>query len=763
MTRTRISRAPAEAAPVVALVLTLVLLLVAGAPVRADVLEKRSSDYKWRLCPPAILVPTAPGYGDQATSADNTEVRADSVRVLKEGLSQFSGDVEVIRGAQALGGDVVTYDRERDLFTAEGRAHLWDKSLVWSGAEALYDLKSHVSKLKDGDYWVHNGHGRGHARSMRNDMDENVTVLKGVDYSTCPLSDETWRVSASRIRLDHTNERGSATNAVLRVYDVPIFYFPYVNFPISDRRKSGFLSPTFGNTNQSGLDIQLPYYWDIAPNHDATLTPRVLTDRGMMMNGQYRYLDTTYDGQLDVEYLPSDDLRDGESRSLVSFKHRQRMFDNRGRLRMVVNNVSDDRYFEDFGGSIAATSQRFLDRRADFQYRAPGNHYRIRGVVQAYQTIDNTLAPGVGPYRRLPQLMFDGRLPGTIFGFLPDIKADTTYFDRDASVTGTRVDVEPGITYIFNRPYMSIRPKISVMQSEYYLDDPAGIAEERISRTVPIFSVDNQLFLERRLNFAGGAGIQTFEPRVYYLLVPKVQQDDIPRFDSGLYTTSFLNLFRDNRFSGEDRVADANQVATAITSRMIDVQTGRELYRVSVGQIYYFRDREVLLPNERAQTAGASSFISEVSTNIIDDWTARGVLQWNPDDSRTDLASATLRYRPDLDTVLNFSYRYRRTVSDIEQTDVSLRWPVSNNVAVVGRWNYSLQENRALEALGGVEYESCCWGVRLAGRRFLRNAEGEFDNGVFLQFQFRGLGGIGKKSGSVLNRGIPGYEDPFQE
>jgi LPS-assembly protein len=754
------SRAQVVTAPVAALVLASALLFAWCGPARAGILEDRSDNYKWRLCPPATMVPTAPLYGQASTDTESTEIRADAVRVLKDGLSQFSGDVEVMRAGQALSADIITYDRERDLFTAEGRAHIWDSTMVWAGAEALYDMGNRVSRLRDGDYWVHDGHGRGHARSMRNDMDSKVTVLKGVDYSTCPLSDETWRVSASRIRLDHASERGSARNAVLRVYDMPVFYFPYVSFPISDKRKSGFLSPTFGNTNQSGLDIQLPYYWDIAPNHDATLTPRALTDRGVMMNGQYRYLGDHSDGQLDVEYLPSDRLKDDESRSLLSWRHRQRMFDNRGRVRMIFNNVSDDQYFEDFGGSIAATSQRFLDRRADFFYT--GGNYRVRGVVQSYQTIDNTLRPGTGPYRRLPQISFDGRTPGAYMGFVPQIRADTSYFDRDASVTGARINVTPALSYPFVRPYLNITPKIAVMQSEYYLDDPLARFDDRVSRTVPIFSTDSRLFFERRLDLFSGEHIQTFEPRVFYLLVPKVQQDDIPRFDSGNFNASFRNLFRDNRFTGQDRVSDANQIATAVTSRMIDVESGRETYRVSVGQIYYFRDREVELGNEGPLTGGTSELISEVATNVIDDWTARGVLQWDPNTSRTELAAANLRYRPDLDTVLNFGYRFRRAISDIQQADISMRWPVSNNIALVGRWNYSVQEHRSLETLAGVEYESCCWGVRFVGRRFLRNAEGEFDNGFFLQFQFRGLGGIGKKSGSVLNRGIPGYEDPFE-
>lgn len=760
MIKISFARALAMASPVMSFVLAMAMLVTWSGAVRAGILEKRPDDYKWRLCPPSTLVPTAPPYGQAGIDAESTEIRADTVRVLQDGLSQFSGDVEIKRGTQALSADVITYDREHDRFAAEGRAHIWDDNMVWAGAEALYDMGKRVSTLRDGDYWVHDGHGRGHARHMRNDMDAKVTTLKGVDYSTCPLSDEVWRVSASRIRLNHESERGSATHALLRVYDIPVFYFPYVSFPISDKRKSGLLSPTFGNTNQSGFNLQLPYYWDIAPNQDATITPRVLTDRGAMLNGQYRYLGEQFESQLDVEYLPSDRLKDDQERSLIAFRHRQRMLNDRGRLRMVFNNVSDDRYFEDFGSSIAATSQRFLDRRADFFYN--GGSYRVRGVVQSYQTIDNTLTPGSGPYRRLPQIGFDGATRRTYLGFLPQLRADTSYFDRDASVTGARINVIPALSYPFVRPYMNITPKIAIMQSEYYLDDPLRRFDDRQSRTVPILSVDTNVFFERRMALFNTEHIQTFEPRIFYLLVPKVQQDDIPRFDSGNYTVSFRNLFRDNRFTGRDRVSDANQIATAVTSRMIDVGSGRETYRVSVGQIYYFQDREVQLGREGPQTAGTSELISEIATNVIENWTARGVLQWDPNDSRTELAAATLRYRPDLDTVVNFGYRFRRALSDIQQTDFSLRLPVTDNVALVGRWNYSVQEHRSLETLAGIEYESCCWGLRLVGRRFLRNAEGEFDNGMFIQFQFRGLGGIGKKSGSVLNRGIPGYEDPFE-
>jgi LPS-assembly protein len=735
------------------------LLAQAAVHSPAAVLPERSDEYQWRLCPPARLIPVRPGYTDPTTPLDHIEIRADSVRLVKEGVSQFSGAVEVVKGEQAIHAEVLSYDAEHETFNAEGRTHIWDAGMIWAGSEATYDLTSKVSVLEGGEYWILGGRGRGHARRLSNDRERALTVLEGVDYSTCPETEEAWRVSASKITLDHESDRGSARNAVLRVRNVPVFYFPYVNFPISDKRKSGFLSPSFGTTNESGFDARLPYYWNIAPNHDATLTPRVLTDRGVMMGGQYRYLNYSYEGTLDVEVLPGDRRHEDEDRSLVSFNHNHRMFQNRGNLRILFNNVSDDEYFEDFGSNIGATSQRFLDRRADFYYVHP--LFRVDGLVQSYQTIDDTLPAGAGPYRRLPQVRFWGYLP-TRSGFQPQLRAETTYFDHDARVTGGRVDIEPTLYYYFIRPYLDIRPSLALRRTEYYLDDPLSRFDDRESRTVPIFDLDASLFVERQVSLFGRSHIQTIEPRAYYLLIPKVGQDDIPVFDAGLFNISFPNLFRDNRFAGPDRIGDANQVTTAVTSRMLDIETGREAYRVSLGQIHYFRDREVTLPGRIVDDDSTSELIAEAAVNVLYDWSARGMLQWDPDEPQTELSAFSLRYHPNIDTVVNFGYRFRRAVSDIEQTDFSLRWPLTERLAVVGRWNYSLQESRALETVAGIEYESCCWGVRLLGRRFLRNSEGEFDTGMFMQVHFRGLGGFGKKSGSLLHRGIPGYDDPFE-
>lgn len=749
-------RQPAAAPALPALAL---LTALTGGIVQAGVLDERAGNFQWRLCPAVRFIPIRPGYTEDSANPESTEIRADSTRLVKEGLSQFSGDVEVVQGDRALRAEVITYDNDTGVFQAEGRAHIWESSIIWAGTRATYDLNSEVSVLDEGRYWILGGRGRGNAERLINDRKADVTLLEGVDYSTCPLSDEAWRISASSIKLNHESDRGSARNAVFRVKNIPVFYFPYVNFPISDKRKTGFLAPSYGSSNESGFDARVPYYWNIAPNQDATITPRIMADRGAMLGGQYRYLQPSFAGKIEFEYLPSDDLRNDDDRSLLAFRHRHSFLNNRGLAKVIFNNVSDDRYFSDFGNNLSITSQRFLDRQITLSY----SHNRTSGhvLVQDYQTVDETLPSASEPYARLPQFVLSTTAPGNQYRINASLIAETTYFDRNDSVSGWRIDLQPQIHRVFKTNYMSFTPRLALRHTEYLLDDPNRVFDDRESRTVPIFSADTKLFLERQFSLFGKPHLQTLEPRIFYLLIPHVGQDDIPRYDGGRFDISWHNLFRYNRFSGRDRIGDANQIALAVTTRAFNAENGRETFRFSLGQAFFFRDREVTLPGVIEERDSQSEIIAEAATSLTSDWSAHGTIQWDPGEPETEKLAVTLRYRPNLETVLNLRYRFRRVVTDIEQTDVSLRWPLTDRLAMIGRWNYSLQENRSLETVWGLEYESCCWGARLVGRRFLRNTQGEFENGFFMQVHFRGFGGFGQDPSALLRRGIPGYVDPF--
>lgn len=713
----------------------------------------------WWLCPADRDVPERPLY-TEPLAPGSTEIRADTSRIEKDGTTLFAGDVEMIRDSRSIAGDLLTYEDARALITVEGNATIWDAGLVWRGEQADFNLDSDIGLLNNGNYWMTSGRGRGYAKSAEIDRAENISLLRGVDYTTCPKDATTWRFSSSRLRLDHDAGRGSATNVLLKVHDVPVFYFPWITFPLDDRRKTGLLIPTIGSSNESGFDVKVPFYLNIAPNHDATLTPRLLDKRGVMLGGQYRYLQENYEGEFGFEYLPGDDLANGRDRSFLSFRHEQ-FFDNRrARLYAQIQNVSDAQYLEDFGRSLSVTSQRFLNRSVEVRWRR-ARQFHLSTLVQSYQDVDDSLATGSGPYRRLPQVTFLSLVPQRHMQLYPQLDAQTTYFDHSDRVTGGRIDLYPSVSLPYIKRFARVVPKIGIRHTEYFLGN-TGAFDDHESRTVPVMSLDSRLFAERIINVFGMPMLQTLEPRAYYVYTPKVGQDDIPVFDSGQFDVAYRNLFLENRFTGRDRIGDANRLSLAATTRFIRIEDGREFFRASLGQIYFFEDREIGLPNRASETNGVSELVGEFASNLGNGFSARAVLQYDPNDSQLDRSSYDLRYRPSgTGVAINASYRRQRTNADIEQTDLSFRIPLAGNLSVLGRWNYSLRDSRTLELVGGIEYESCCWGTRVVGRRFIRNTRGEFDTGVFFQFEFKGLAGYGRSTASFLRKSIPGYESYF--
>lgn len=738
---------------IIAIVLALLVGQEASAARRAT-----ASHANWWLCPARHTLPHRPEFSNDNRAPGSTEVRANSTKIIEHEISQFSGDAELIKDNEAVRGDEITYDERNELIDVQGHAHLWGPSLLWIGDRGLLNLDDNVSRLERGNYWLLDSPARGQAELIRHNDRQSISRLFKVDYTTCPEGEEVWKFTASKIKLDHLAERGSATNAILKVYNVPIFYIPYINFPLSDARKSGFLPPTIGTSSRSGLDIRQPYYINIAPNHDATVTPRVLDSRGVMLGGEYRYKYADIDGSLNFDYLPSDKLANGSDRSSVSFKHQQYYAEHRGVFNALLQNVSDAHYFEDFGYNLAVTSQIYLDRRIETTYA--NNLIWVHGLMQSYQIVDDSLPAKFGPYRRLPQIFAQTMFP--MQNLRPYFFASTemTYFDRDSSVTGGRMEVIPTLSFPIIKSYAFIKPTIALRHRDYLLTNPQNFDSHEQS-DIPQFSLDSQLFFERRFNALGKGFLQTLEPRAYYLLVPKVGQDNLPVFDTGLYDFSFVTLFLDNRFSGRDRIGDANQMAVGVTSRLYSLDSGKEVIRGSLGQIYYFRNRAITLPTLAEDGNSTSEFIGEVAANMTDSWSARATLQWDPNDNETRKSALSIRYRPDDETVVNASYRLRKTTTDVEQTDLSFRVPITERIGLVGRWNYSLQSKQTLEVVGGIEYESCCWGLRIVSRRFIRNIQGEFDTSILAQFEFKGLGGFGQGASSLLQKSVPGYEATF--
>jgi len=725
----------------------------------------------WWLCPVDRSLPSRPEYSDPDADPESAEIRAGQSRVLEKDISDFDDSVEFIKGKLAVRADHVAYDQPANIGRIFGDVHLWNSDLLWRGQRATVLLDSDTYRLDKGAYWLLGSPGRGVAQRITSNNTTHNAKLEQAEYTTCPVSNEAWKFSATRIRLQHEEDRGYATNALLRVHNIPVLYFPYASFPLSGKRKSGLLIPTFGTSSTQGFDTRIPYYVNIAPNQDATVTPRWISRRGLMMNGEYRYLGEDFKSNLNFSYLPSDTLAGDADRSSVRFLHDQRFDSRRGRVYALLQNVSDAQYFEDFGGSLSLSSQRYLDRRIETTYS--GRNYYVKGLVQAFQSVDDSIPDIRLPYRRLPQLMAQTRFPMRHLQPHFQMLTDLTYFSRADSVSGGRLDLEPTVSLPFIQPWLFVKPSVGLRTANYFLSD-AGSLPSDPSRVVPLFSTDAQFFAERLFTFADTSLMQTFEPRVFYLYVPRVKQDDIPIFDSGLFDFSFANLFRENRFSGRDRFGDANQITLAASTRFLSMGDGREVLAASVGQIRYFESRTITLPRRPVDDGGESAYVTEISSSPVEDWSTRATMQWDPDTNRIDKSALALRYAPRDGTLINAAYRLRGTTrsrrlvndiynraQDVEQTDISFRVPLTENLNMIGRWNYSLRGEESLELVGGIELETCCWGIRVFSRRYIRNVEGKFDNAVFMQVEFKGLAGLGSTATSFLKRNIPGYEPMF--
>lgn len=719
-------------------------------------------DYSTLLCPQSLNIPDRP-YVDAELDTGDTYMTADEADLVENGISTLTGNAEVTRDSQQVTADVIEYNQPNETADLDGNINYWDEALFLKSNEAYLQFDNGIGEFTDADYILKDSRVRGQASKLVLDVGTR-TEMEEVRYTTCDPDDEFWRLTADKITLDHENNWGKARNVVLRIKDFPVFYSPYMSFPLSKERKSGFLAPGYGNTNRHGLEVRTPYYWNISPNMDATLTPRVLSNSGVMAMGEYRYLFSRAAGEVSFEYLASDNEREDQHRNAFSLTHHQQFLD-RGSAFLTYNRVSDKFYFEDFGSQLSTTSTRFLERRADVHYR--GNNWNITTRIQDYQTVDRSIAATSRPYKRLPQVLFNYGSPRTYGQLNYGIGTEAVYFERGDetiftdNVNGLRAHIQPYVSFPMRTVATFLEPKLSLDYTQYNLEDSANFTRNP-SRVLPVFSLDSGLFLERETKILNTGYLQTLEPRLFYLYTPNEDQSDLPVFDTGLLTNSFDSLFREDRFSGNDRRGDANQLTFALTSHLINQETGRELGHISVGQIFYFQNRKVTLPGGTVRDEDGSALIAEFNTKFIKNWNIGGDIIFDPHvGNGTEKITAQATYNPAPGKVLNLAYRVRRDATDIEQSDISFRWPVVKNWSAVGRWNYAVPEGRSLETFAGLEYESCCWGARMVARRFLTDINGEFDTGIFLQVELKGLAGIGKKTVDFLKQQIPGYQSEF--
>lgn len=755
----------------------------------------------WGLCPATDTLPAfdeAPP-ADPSAAANREQLPTDIEGNELTGTSavpQYQGNVLLKRGDQFMGADSLRLDTESGNYIAEGNVRYSDSSIrmVAERAEGNQETDSH--KISDIRYQLVSRRGNGSADSV--DLQGSTGQMHHSSYTTCDPSQPVWKLVAPQIDVDNDEGFGTARNAVLRVGKLPVLYMPYFKFPIDDRRMTGLLYPKLSLSGRNGFDYAQPIYFNLAPNYDDTLTPRYMSKRGLMLDNEFRYLYSGGRGQLETTYLPNDSLRDRDRGSL-SFNGYHNI-DKNWQARANLAWVSDERYVEDFSNRLNGITASNMQSTAGLY--GTGRSWTAGIMADEWQLTDYTLTEESLPYSRQPRLFatwdesfghwFEAGVYAEAVRFTHDdihLKtrdADGEYV-RTGDVTrmfgGSRLDIKPYVSMPLGGAAWYITPTLAWRYTAYDLErgladdirlkqlNAAGITNptpEQLrgntspSRSMPIASIDMGLFFDRETTLGGKSYLHTLEPRLFYLNTPYRDQSDLPLLDTRAFTFSWGQLFRDSRFTGADRQNDANQLTTALTTRLIRQADGREKLSASIGQITYFEDSRVTVnPGDPVVSESKSAWVADVNWAMTDRWTLGTTYQWNPKFRKEDLASVRARYLLPDDGVINLTYRYRGNPStgkeQLKQADFSFLYPINPRWSVVGRYYYSMVDSKPLEIIGGVQWDSCCLAVRALARRYVKNREGDLNNSFQIEFVLKGLSSVGQNTDRTLRRAILGY------
>jgi LPS-assembly protein len=769
-----------------------------GAPVSAETLSTELS-----VIPEAEPPTALPGA---------IEIEGDKLDLYLDRKMRASGNAVISKGNQKIYGDNIEYDVQNDALKVDGNARIDLGDSEIRGPALNMRLSESIGEMRDASITLNKQVNSSTQRAAKPRNDPNVYTqskllnaqtsltddprlyqdnyrepatpigqmsidskfdssrgdakavffegqdkkrLKDARYTTCEPSVDDWYIKAKEIELDDYTQSGTAKNAYVEFKGVPLLYTPWMSFSFNNERKSGLLTPTVGTTSRSGFETLIPYYINIAPNMDATVGARYLSKRGAQLQGEFRYLGETYSGLDSLEYLDDDQLNGGR-RYYANLSHNHG-FGKGWSAGYNLEKVSDDQYFSEMSTRIISTSRVNLPQEGRVDYY--GDVWRFNGLVQKYQTLDDTSFP----YERLPQLTLAANKEWNYVN--TDLYSQYAYFDRDSkspiAATGSRLVAYPSLSVPFTQSYGFITPKVGLHMTQYSLKDNnfningSTVSNNNDSRTLPIFSLDSGLYFERDLNVVKNSYTQTIEPRMFYVYIPNKEQDLLPVFDTALADLNMTTLFTENQFTGDDRINNANQLSLALTSRMIDKDSGVERIAATIGQRYYFADQKVVLPSGSISQNNSSDVIAALTARLSNKWNIDSFWQYNTDGAGIVRTNLLARYNPEPGKLMNVGYRY--TQQFLEQINLSGQWPLSNGWYGVGRFNYSIREKTLIESLAGLEYDAGCWQARAVVQR-VETATANANYGLFFQLELGGLASIGANPLNLLRRDIPGYQ-----
>ncbi|MEO8743029.1 MAG: LPS assembly protein LptD, partial [Lysobacteraceae bacterium] len=611
---------------------------------------------EWVLCH-GNAVPEFAGEAPTGSKDDRptspADVQSDSADLSKSNTSVFTGNVEVRRADQWMFADRMAYEHDTDTWQAVGSVKYQDSSVRLTADRAQGDNNKNISTLDTIQYQLRNVRGNGKAAHAKVVGDQETYT--DTTYSTCDPDDRRWEIRGQQIDIDRATGIGTAHHATVRIGDVPVLYLPYFTFPLDNQRKSGFLAPSFGQSSNGGFLLTVPYYLNLAPNYDATLTPRFYGNRGLMIGGEFRYLTKNSHGSIDGNWLPNDSLR-GYDRGSLFIKDTTSLSPN-WYAATDLSYVSDNHFFEDFSNQPFGSAIGLLSSTAGVYGR--GRYWSAGLFAQTWQVTDPLLTDASAPYRRMPDVYFRWEQPFAEHLEL-GLKSEAVQFDQKVLSGGSRIDLYPYIRLPFEKAAWFVRPELGYRYTAYNLDAPVVPGgNSSPTRGTPIFDIDAGAYFERDTTWFGRSLINTLEPRLFYLRVPYRDQSAIPIFDTQDYTFGYQQLFRTNSFTGADRQSNANQLTAAVTTRLLDAEDGHELLTASFGQIRYFDPPRVQLPGVAFVDRSGSDYVLDADLNLDDHWTLGGSYQYDAHDHRTDLGSLRGQYRFGQGGVVNAAYRYR--------------------------------------------------------------------------------------------------------
>ena len=750
---------------------------------------------------PAIAEELRPQQSDQAGAQDApVYLDADNLTGKQKDQVEAVGNAVMTRDDEKVSADRMLYNQETSDVEGYGSVVLEQKGSTMSGPYMKMNMDTYAGFMEQPQYFIKltGGHGTG---DMAHIQDKQHYTLDNATYTTCRADDEDWQVKMDTLEIDRAQQTGIARNAWVEFMNVPILYSPYMDFPLGNQRRSGFLSPIFGGTTNSGSELALPYYWNIAPNYDATFMPRILAKRGIQLNNEFRYLDANYSGTVQADILPNDAIT-GTNRTHFSLVHNE-SFGGGLTGSVNYNHVSDSAYYMDLADTVNVTSQVDLLQDAELNYNAGWWNSTVR--MQQFQALQNPLAPIAIPYAMLPQILLNGQRDFGDANFT--FAGEYVDFVHPTAVNAQRLVIQPSISYsLINAPGYYVTPKFTLNSTTYVMGINNATAIPDTTRTLPMFSLDSGMSFEKDMSFKGENYVNTLEPRAYYVYVPYKNQDMLPVFDTAQVPLTFPQMFTENRFIGNDRIGDANQVTLGLTSRFLGQNDGVEYLKFMVAEIFSFTTPRVNLVAPTTSN-NKSDIMLGASGRISSEWSLDSELQYSPAMSAVQHYNITASYRPEAGKVLNLGYRffastlgalipgianstgnamvngvlyptiygipyttinglnYAVAAPALRQINISGQWPLTRHWHAVGQWNYSLLDRMLINGVAGLEYEQSCWALRILMHSFVAglgvNSAGQptpiNDTGFLVQLELNDLIKVGSDPMALLKQSVPGY------